>query len=170
MRDTVLKNKVKSNYITVSREIYKDRRLRLQDRGLIATLLSLSDNWDFNIRGLSSILPDGRDSIEKSLKRLEEMGYVTITKGRSAKGKFTGTTITVNEIPFVKPCPEKPDTDKSDTGNPEPDNPPQYKNNRYKDINEYKNIKNKQSVNSFNRFNQRTYDYDALEREALEFA
>ena len=169
MRDTVLKNKVKSNYITVSREIYKDRRLRLQDRGLIATLLSLSDNWDFNIRGLSSILPDGRDSIEKSLKRLEEMGYVTITKGRSAKGKFAGTTLTINETPG-EPCPEKPDTVYPDTEKPEPVNPPQYKNNKYKDINEYKNKNNKQSVNSFNRFNQRTYDYDALEREALGFA
>ena len=54
----------------VSKEILKDSRLKLRERGLLVTLLSLKDDWDFSIRGLAAILPDGRDAIDKSFKKL----------------------------------------------------------------------------------------------------
>lgn len=153
----------------VAKDIFKDKRLKLQDRGLYTTLLALPDDWDFSIRGLASILPDGRDSVEKSLKRLVEFGYVSIIANRCEKGKFAGNTVKVYEAPARIPCPENPDTVKPDTDNPCPESPPQYKNNKYKNINEYKNNNNKQNVNSFNRFHQRTYDYATLERDAIGF-
>ena len=169
MIETIIKNKVKSNFITASREIFKDKRLKLQDRGLLTTLLALPDEWEFTLRGLAAILPDGRDSIEKGLKRLEEYGYIAIMQDRSAKGKFAKNTVEVIEKPNAIPYPEKPDTVKPDTENPCPGNPPQYKNNKCKDIKEYKNNNNKHNVNSFNRFRQRTYDYAALEQDAIGF-
>ncbi len=168
MIETIIKKKVKSNFITVSREIFKDKRLKLQDRGLLTTLLALPDEWEFTLRGLAAILPDGRDSIEKSLKRLEEYGYIAIIQDRSTRGKFAKNTVEIIEQPSVVPCPENPDTVKPDTDNPCPESPPQYKNNNYKNINEYKN-NNNQKVNSFNRFRQRTYDYAELERDAIGF-
>ena len=70
MRKTVIKNKTKGNFVMVSKEILKDNRLKLRERGLLITLLSLKDDWDFSIRGLAAILPDGRDAIDKSFKKL----------------------------------------------------------------------------------------------------
>ena len=36
----------------------------------------MPDNWDFSIRGLAAIVPDGKSKIETSLKRLEAAGYL----------------------------------------------------------------------------------------------
>ena len=54
----VLKNKTQGLYVNVSKEILTDKSLSLRDRGMMVTVLSLSDNWDFNVRGFAKILPD----------------------------------------------------------------------------------------------------------------
>ena len=50
------------------------------------TMLSLPDNWEFSGRGLAAILPDGRDKVFSSLRRLEEHGYLKRNK-ITLKGK-----------------------------------------------------------------------------------
>ena len=50
------------------------------------TMLSLPDNWEFSGRGLAAILPDGRDKVFSSLRRLEEHGYLQRNK-ITLKGK-----------------------------------------------------------------------------------
>ena len=105
----IIKNKAQGNFVMISKEILKDKRLKLKERGLLATLLSLSDDWTFSLRGLASILPDGRDAIEKSFKRLIELGYVAIIPCRGEKGTFAGNDIVVNELPSSVPQSENPD-------------------------------------------------------------
>ena len=38
-------------------------------------LLSLPDTWNYSVRGLSSITPDGVDGVLTALKELERLGY-----------------------------------------------------------------------------------------------
>ena len=167
---TIIRNKAKSNYITVSRGILKDKRLSLRDRGLMITLLSFADDWDFSVRGMTSILSDGKASVQKSLQRLEELNYITRSQERDENGKYTGIVLVINEDPKTLPCTEIPSTVIPPTGKPMTENRPQYKNiNKCKNINEYKNNNNRQNVNNFNGFHQRTYDYAALERDAIGF-
>lgn len=153
----------------VSKEILKDSRLKLRERGLLITLLSLKDDWDFSIRGLAAILPDGRDAIDKSFKKLIELGYVSIKPVRGENGTFAGNDVEIFEIPASAPITENPDTVIPYTVRPDAGKTSQYKNKKYRDIKEYKN-KKRQCVNSFSQFNQRTYDYDALQREALGYS
>lgn len=63
----VLKNKTQGLYVNVSKDILLDQKLSLRDRGMLVTILSLSDNWDFNLKGFSKILPDGVDCIASDL-------------------------------------------------------------------------------------------------------
>lgn len=170
MVKTIIRNKAKSNYITVSRAILKDKRLSLRDRGLIITLLSLADDWDFSVRGMTSILSDGKAGIQKSLQRLEELNYITRSQERDENGKYMRNILIINEDPKIQPCTEIPSTEKPSAENPMTESPPQNKNsNKCKNINEYKNNNNKQNVNSFSKFHQRTYDYAELERDAIGF-
>ena len=39
-------------------------------------LLSLPDTWNYSVRGLSSITPDGVDGVLTALKELERLGYL----------------------------------------------------------------------------------------------
>lgn len=48
----VLKNKTQGNYVNVYKGIVMDRSLNLKDRGMLLTLLSLPDNWDFTVAEL----------------------------------------------------------------------------------------------------------------------
>ena len=72
----VLKNKTQGNYTLVSQNIMRDTNLSLTERGMLLTLLSLPDNWHLTLKGLSLILPDGRDKIAKTLNSLIDKGYL----------------------------------------------------------------------------------------------
>ena len=51
----VFKNKTQGQYVNVYKDILKNHSLSLRDRGMVVTLLSLPDNWEFTISGLSKI-------------------------------------------------------------------------------------------------------------------
>ena len=85
----ILKNRTQTNFTMISNNIFHDKELSMKDRGVLCTLFSLPDGWEFSVAGLSSIVPDGVDSISKSIIRLEELGYIQRTKTRDENGKFT---------------------------------------------------------------------------------
>ena len=95
----VFKNKTQGQYVNVYKEILKNKTLSLRDRGMVVTLLSLPDNWDFSIAGLSKIIPDGKSAIRASLARLEELGYVSKEQERAKHGKFGRNIIEIHETP-----------------------------------------------------------------------
>ena len=84
----VLVNRTQGNFTMISNNILRDEELNLKDRGLLCTLCSLPNGWHFSIAGLSRILPDGKDAISGSLKRLESLRYLSITKSRNSAGEF----------------------------------------------------------------------------------
>lgn len=87
----VLKNKTQKNFTMISNNILRDKSLSMKDCGVLCTLCSLPDGWEFSIVGLSATVPDGVDSIRKSITNLEELGYMNRTKSRGSDGKgFAG--------------------------------------------------------------------------------
>ena len=65
----VEKNK---NYTTMSNYHLRDPNLSNKARGLLSTMLSLPDNWDYTTRGLARICKDGVDGITAQLKELDK--------------------------------------------------------------------------------------------------
>ena len=79
----VFKNKTQGQYVNVYKDILKNHSLSLRDREMVVTLLSLPDNWEFTISGLSKIIPDGKSSIRASLTHLEKLGYQELRREQS---------------------------------------------------------------------------------------
>lgn len=71
-----IKRKIVTDFTTVQNDFLRDRELGLTERGLLMTMLSLPDNWDYSAAGLASILPDGIKKTRASLQRLEGKGYL----------------------------------------------------------------------------------------------
>lgn len=113
----VFKNKTQGQYVNVYKDILKNHSLSLRDRGMVVTLLSLPDNWEFTISGLSKIIPDGKSSIRASLTHLEELGYISRTQERAECGKFGKIAIEIHETPIA------PLSDFRKTENATADNP-----------------------------------------------
>lgn len=84
----ILKNKTQSSFTQISNSILRDRELSMKERGVLCTLLSFPDKWDFSISGLSAIVPDGRDSLNKAIQNLIKAGYVRRNQIRDGRGKF----------------------------------------------------------------------------------
>ena len=91
----VIKSK---DYTTICNRIFKDKRLSLKAKGLLAMLLSLSDHWDLSIKGLEAILKEGRTSIRSTMNELIKNGYVERQQIRE-NNKFIGVDYIVFELP-----------------------------------------------------------------------
>lgn len=106
------------DYTVMSNHHLKDTSLSLKAKGLLSLMLSLPDNWNFNMRGLSSICKEGLEAIGNALKELEKAGYMVRNQLRGANGRITDTEYIIYERP-QKPDPAGPDTAGPDT--PPPD-------------------------------------------------
>ena len=84
----VLKNRTQANFTIVSNTVLRDKGLKMKDRGVLCTILSFHDNWEFSVEGLASLVPDCTDAVRDSVKRLEELGYLRRTRKRNSKGQF----------------------------------------------------------------------------------
>ena len=91
----VIKSK---DYTTICNRIFKDRRLSLKAKGLLAMLLSFSDSWKLSINGLEAILKEGKASIRTTINELIKYGYVEKEHIRE-DGMFMGVDYTVFESP-----------------------------------------------------------------------
>ena len=86
-------------------------------------LLSLPDTWNYSVRGLSSITPDGVDGVLTALKELERLGYLERNQQRESNGRMGRAEYVIYEMPRKKPCSESPCTEKPYTVNPDTDTP-----------------------------------------------
>ena len=119
----VEKNK---NYTTMSNFHLRDPNLSNKARGLLSTMLSLPDNWDYTTRGLAKICKDGVDGITAQLKELEQYGYLIRHRIRDTGGRIVDMEYIIYERPHTaSPDTEKPYMVKPDMGLPCLENPAQ---------------------------------------------
>ena len=76
------------NYTVISNIHLRDKRLSLKAKGLLTLMLSLPEDWDYSVEGLSSICKENRTAIQSALKELEECHYLKRTRERNEKGQF----------------------------------------------------------------------------------
>lgn len=77
-----------TNYTVISNKHLRDRRLSLKAKGLLTYMLSMPNDWDFSLAGLTSNLKEGIESIRKTLAELKENGYLGTKKARKANGSY----------------------------------------------------------------------------------
>lgn len=79
------------NYTTMSNTHLRDKNLSLKAKGLLSTILSLPDDWNYSISGIVSICKENESSVKSGLNELKEAGYMVIEKlysDESGTGKF----------------------------------------------------------------------------------
>lgn len=105
----VLRKSKKSDYTIVDNNIFKNSKLTLKAKGMICTMLSLPDDWNFSEMGLTQLSNDSRTGIRSTLQELQELGYLKRERIRDEKGLLGETIYTIYEEPmYQKPTLEKP--------------------------------------------------------------
>lgn len=119
------------DYTVMSNYHLRDKRLTLKAKGLLSQMLSLPEDWDYTLSGLSHINRESKDAIRSAVNELEKAGYIHRRQTTDASGKFSTNEYVIHEHPdqpepsLEKPSSENPTTDNPPTGNPSPENPTQ---------------------------------------------
>ncbi len=88
------------NFTVMANYHLKDKRLSLKAKGLLSVMLSLPDDWNYNMKGLARLSKDGLDSVRSTVKELERYGYVTRHRIRTETGQLADTEYLVRERPL----------------------------------------------------------------------
>jgi hypothetical protein len=107
-----LRKEHKENYTCISNDVFKSD-LSLKARGMLCTMLSLPDDWEFSENGLQAILKDGQTSIRSAIKELEVAGFLSRTRERDESGRMGKCVWIVCDYPRF----ENPNLVNSNLGN-----------------------------------------------------
>ena len=88
------------DYTVMSNHHLKNKALSLKAKGLMSLMLSLPEEWDFSMDGLSRISLEGVDAIRTGLSELEAEGYLETRRIRNEKGHFTDNEYIIYEVPL----------------------------------------------------------------------
>ena len=114
-------------YTVMSNHHLRNRGLTLKAKGLLSQMLSLPDNWDYTLAGLSHINREKIDAIREAVRELEKAGYIVRSRERDEKGRLRGADYIIYEQPqppsLENPILENPTSDKPVLENPTTENP-----------------------------------------------
>ena len=88
-----------TGYTVMSNHHLRNKELSLKAKGLLSQMLSLPEDWDYTLAGLSYINRESIDAIRTAVWELEKAGYITRRQGRDEKGKMTAIEYTIYEQP-----------------------------------------------------------------------
>ena len=86
-------------FTVIANSVFKDRTLSAKAKGLLVEMLSLPENWDYTLKGLTCLFTDGLDSIRQGIRELEEHGYIVRERKRDSKGRLGGMEYVIYETP-----------------------------------------------------------------------
>lgn len=110
-------------YTVMSNHHLRNKELTLKAKGLLSQMLSLPEDWDYTLAGLSYINRESIDAIRTAIWELEKAGYITRRQGRDGKGKMTAIEYTIYEQPQPPPELENPILENPTAANPVLENP-----------------------------------------------
>ena len=113
--------KKNTNYTVMSNHHLRDKSLSLKAKGLLSQILSLPEEWDYNLQGLAYINREQIDAIRQAVHELEQAGYIVRVRERDNRGRLRGAEYTIYEEPQLAsdlPALEKPTSGKPMLENP----------------------------------------------------
>ena len=106
-----------AGYTVMSNHHLRNKDLTLKAKGLLSQMLSLPEDWDFTLAGLSYINREKIDAIREAIRELEKAGYIVRSRERDEKGRLRGADYVIYEQP------QQPTSDLPTLENPTLDNP-----------------------------------------------
>ena len=107
-------NVIKGKFEIIPKEVFLDRRLDYRSRGLLCTIFSLPDGWEFSTLGLAELVTvrdengnemagrgEGKAAVRVALQHLEELGYLERIQAKGEKGFYAGYDYKLNIPPIV---------------------------------------------------------------------
>ena len=111
-------------YTVMSNHHLRNKDLTLKAKGLLSQMLSLPEDWDYTLAGLSHINREKIDAIREAVRELERAGYILRSRERDEKGRLRGANYVIYEQP-QPPIPDLPTLENPILDNPMLEKPTQ---------------------------------------------
>ena len=99
----VIRQKHTRDFTNLPNALLQDQRLSCRDRGLLVWMLSKPPDWKFTKKSiLEEISQDGDRSLQAGLKKLQDAGYLKITREPRKNGKLSESIWTVYDTPQLQ--------------------------------------------------------------------
>lgn len=162
-------------YVILNKGFLNNPKLSAKAKGLLAYLLSLPDDWQIYENELVKHFKDGRDSLRSGIQELVKEGYIERVRMRNDDGTLGAYEYSVYEdlnhigkSNIGKSNIGESNIGKSNIGKSNTTNNKKINNKKTnKKITNNTPEKPDGKKNNFNNFEQRTYDFDALEKKLL---
>lgn len=92
------------DFTVMSNHHLRNKDLTLKAKGLLSQMLSLPENWDYSLEGLSHINRESLHAIRTAVWELEKAGYVIRGQGRDAAGHMLPIEYIIYEQPHEPVC------------------------------------------------------------------
>lgn len=90
------------SYTNIDNTVFFDNRLSAKAKGVLCQMLSLPDNWEYSVEGLTTRFSDGKASIRSAITELEQYGYL-VRKQVKRSGKYAGVDYLIYANPKNAP-------------------------------------------------------------------
>ena len=87
-------------YTVMSNHHLRNKELSLKAKGLLSQMLSLPEDWDYTLAGLSLINREQIDAIREAVRELERAGYIVRSRKRDEKGRLRNADYVIYEQPL----------------------------------------------------------------------
>ena len=122
----VFRVKRNKGYTVMSNHHLRNKELSLKAKGLLSQMLSLPEDWDYTLAGLSHINRESVDAIRTAVWELERAGYIRRSQNRDGRGKMAEMVYTIYEQPVLEnPISGAPVLENPTSDNPASENPTQ---------------------------------------------
>ena len=115
-------------YTVMSNHHLRNKDLSLKAKGLLSQMLSLPEDWDFTLKGLSLINREQIDAIRAAVRELEQAGYIVRSRERDSQGRLRGADYIIYEQP--QPVPDLPTLENPTQEKPTQEKPTQLNKDR----------------------------------------
>ena len=100
----IVKSQNTGNYTTIPNDVCRSENMTLEEKGLLAYLLSLPSDWVVYRQNLYNNLPDAKNKVDKTFRSLQQKGYIrSIRVHEESTGKFMGWDHIVHDQPENSP-------------------------------------------------------------------
>lgn len=91
--------KVENDFTIIPNEVLRNKEIKSSTKNILLTMFSLPPDWDFSIAGISKVVYEGKETVQKALVELEKIGYITRKRERKEGGTFGAMIYTIHQFP-----------------------------------------------------------------------
>jgi len=95
----IIKRRKTKAFVTLENNLVRDRRLTLDEHGMLHYLLSLPDDWEVSRDNCAKFWDIGRDKCARIFRKLRECGWAQVERVHGEDGTFLGVRWIITDEP-----------------------------------------------------------------------